>query len=285
MLRRLRKKCYSDSPLLNSPSLSFATLQALLEQRTAREQQRLLISDGLRFVHAALSSPYFRPEAVFYSPSLATHPSLNNSISDTRAQIRARNIPEIRLTPEQFLSLAQAPEPQGIGVVVRIPDTSIRYAPPDAGLCWLAIDTIRSPGNLGTIMRTAEAVGAAGIICIGDSKEAIDPFAPTIVRTSMGAVFHLRIVQTTEAAFAVWREKHGVLLVGTSPHEGGDFRQLAYPERVALWLGSERKGMGEAQMAACDALVRIPMVGRADSLNVATATAVMLYEVQRQRGL
>jgi RNA methyltransferase, TrmH family len=165
-------------------------------------------------------------------------------------------------------------------VVVRMPDTNIRHAPPDAGLCWLALDTIRSPGNLGTIMRTAEAVGAAGVICI-DSD--IDPFAPTIVRASMGATLHLRIVQTTETDFAAWREKHDVLLVGTSPHEGGDFRQLVYPERVVLWLGSERKGMGEAQKAVCDTLVRIPMVGRADSLNVATATAVLLYEVQRQR--
>jgi hypothetical protein len=170
MLRRLPKKCYANSPSSHS-ILSFATLSSLIQQRTAREKHRLFLADGLRFVHAALSSPYFRPEAVFYSPALATHPG----ISDVRAQIRARNIPEVRLTPEQFRSLAQSPEPQGIGVVVRISNTNIRHAPPDAGLCWLAIDTIRSPGNLGTIMRTAEAVGAASIVCVGEGAEAIDP--------------------------------------------------------------------------------------------------------------
>ena len=144
------------------------------------------------------------------------------------------------------------------------------------------LDTVRSPGNLGTILRTGDAVGSAGVILIGDS---IDPYAPRVVRATMGAIFRQRFVRTTIPAFQAWRKHSGneCLWVATSPHATDEYRDLHYRAPTVLWMGGERQGLAPDAQALCDRTVRIPMVGAADSLNLAIATSVMLYEVFHQR--
>ena len=135
---------------------------------------------------------------------------------------------------------------------------------------------MQSPGNLGTILRTCEAVGAAGVILLGPQA---DPYDPSAIRATMGALFAQRLVRATWDEFAAWKRRHGCLLVGTSPSGKIDYRAVAYTPPTVLWMGWERQGLSPEQQALCDVMARIPMAGRSDSLNLAVSTGVMLYEI------
>jgi TrmH family RNA methyltransferase len=143
----------------------------------------------------------------------------------------------------------------------------------------VALSSIQSPGNLGTLLRTADAVGAAGVILLGDG---VDPYDPAAVRASMGAIFSQRFVRASTRELAAWKRRSGALLVGTSPAAPTDYQALTYPPSLVLFMGHERQGLSPEEQALCDELVRIPMVGSSDSLNLAVATSVMLYEVFNQ---
>ena len=151
---------------------------------------------------------------------------------------------------------------------------------PDAELCWIALDAAQDPGNLGTILRTGDAVGAAGVILLG---HAADPYDPAALRASMGAVFSQRLVRANFEDLVRWKERNGAALIGTSDAAPTDYQAVRYPRPAILLMGSEREGLSQEQQAACDHLARIPMVGHSDSLNLAVATAVMLYEIFNQR--
>lgn len=176
-----------------------------------------------------------------------------------------------------FRALARVHEPRGIGAVVRQRWTPLADARP-AG-CWVALETVQSPGNLGAIIRTGEAVGAAGLILIGD---AVDPYDPACVRATMGSLFAQRLVRTSAEKLRAWAGQHGVLMAGTSPDAAVDYRAVAYRPPVVLLMGWERRGLSAEGQSLCDVMVRIPMAGRTDSLNLAVATGVMLYEIFSQ---
>jgi TrmH family RNA methyltransferase len=232
----------------------------------------------MRFVSQALNNRFAKIETIVACTELLTHPygrKLLRALGDAGTSV-------LEVSVNVFRSLSIAEEPQGIGAVVRQRWEHIDRVRPDFGLCWLALDTVRSPGNLGTILRTMDAVGGAGLILLGG---AIDPYAPSVVRATMGALFTQRFVRTTDAEFARWRARHRVTLIGTSPHASEDYTSLRYPERLVLWMGGERKGLSDDQVGLCDRIVRIPMVGQSDSLNLATATGVLLYQVFNQRRL
>jgi RNA methyltransferase, TrmH family len=170
--------------------------------------------------------------------------------------------------------------PQEIAAIARqrwepLPETRLV-----AGLCWVALETVQSPGNLGSIMRTSEAVGGAGILLIGG---AIDPYHPAVVRANMGTLFAQRLVRTSPAELAPWKQRHGGLVVGTSPGARTDYREVRYEPPVVLCMGWERQGLSRRVYTLCDVTVRIPTVGASDSLNLAVATGVMLYEIFNQR--
>jgi len=139
---------------------------------------------------------------------------------------------------------------------------------------------VQSAGNLGTLIRSCAAVGAAGLMLIDSSA---DPYDPGTVRATMGALFSQRIVRATAAEFRAWKQRHGCTLVGTSPAGAEDYHEMDYPERVVLFLGSEKKGLSPDEQAMCDRMVRIPMVGDTDSLNLGVAGSVLLYELFNQR--
>jgi TrmH family RNA methyltransferase len=148
------------------------------------------------------------------------------------------------------------------------------------GRLWIALETVRDPGNLGTILRTADAVAADGVILIG---ETCDPYSPESVRASMGSIVRVPLVRCTAEAFRAWRAGWPGLVVGTDLSGDADYRKLAYDPPVLLVMGNEQAGLTDAMAAACDRLVKIPMAGGADSLNLSVATAVMLFEIARER--
>ena len=141
---------------------------------------------------------------------------------------------------------------------------------------WLVAERLRDPGNLGTILRTGDAVGAGGLILLDES---VDPFSVEAVRASMGALFTVPVVRTGWAEFATWLRQGPGQLVGLSLDTDQDYRAADYAPPTFLLTGNEAQGMPDYMAAACDLLVKIPMLGKADSLNAAVATAVMAYEV------
>jgi TrmH family RNA methyltransferase len=145
---------------------------------------------------------------------------------------------------------------------------------------WVALEAIRDPGNLGTIIRTADAVGASGVALVGTC---CDPYSHEAVRASMGSIFNVPLVRVSQESFLVSAAGWKGDVVGTHLSGREDFRAARYRPPTLLAMGSEGPGLSPALAAACSRLVKIPMAGRLDSLNLAVATALMLYEIRKDR--
>jgi len=249
-----------------------------LQSREMRDRTGLHFVDGIRFVMQAIA--HHAPiHSLLVSPELLTNPFGQRLV---RQQRRA-GVSCLRVPPEVYHSVSLAEEPQGLAAVVPQRWETLETITPRADLCWVALDLVQSPGNLGTLLRTSEAVGAAGVILIGES---VDPYDPAVTRASMGALFGQRFVRTGLEEFAAWKCRENVLLVGTSPTACQDYQGTCYPAPVVLFMGGERQGLSQPCQALCDVVVKIPMVGQSDSLNLGVATSLMLYEVfnQTRRG-
>lgn len=159
-------------------------------------------------------------------------------------------------------------------------DTSLSLIDRGVSDIWLVAQALRDPGNLGTMLRTGDAVGAGGLILIDES---VDPFSVESVRASMGALFTQRIAQARWPEFIAWLRQGPGQLVGTSLRTDIDYQAAHYAAPTFILAGNEAQGLPADYEAACDLLVKMPMRGKADSLNVAVATAVMAYEVLNQR--
>ncbi|MDZ4159028.1 MAG: RNA methyltransferase, partial [Anaerolineaceae bacterium] len=170
--------------------------------------------------------------------------------------------------------------PQGIAAVARQDWTDLSQVSMEAGAVWVTLDAVQDPGNLGTILRTLDAIGGQGVILLENSA---DPYDPTAIRASMGAIFNQRLVRTTYAQLALWKKETGIALIGASGAGTEDYHQTIYPPSLALLMGSERQGLKPQHLQLCDHVVRIPMMGTCDSLNLAVATAIVLYEIFNQR--
>lgn len=246
-----------------------------LRTRKGREGTGLFFAEGIRIVAEAIELGA-EIETLVVAPDLLTSGFARDLV---QAQ-RARGTRVLEVTSRVFDSLSGKEGPQGIGAEIRMQLDALEAMRPAAGLCWIVLEQTADPGNLGTILRTADATGAAGIILLGPS---IDPFDPAVVRASMGAVFSQRIARADLEGLERWKREHALLFVGTSDAAPHDYREAAYPFPLALLMGSERHGLSSEARAICDALVRIPMAGRSDSLNLAVATGVMLYELYDRR--
>lgn len=244
-----------------------------LQQRAARERQQLFLAEGIRALvevtHAQVSI-----EALFYCPSLLSHTFARRIIRRYRKQ----GVPCSQLTKEEFLSVSRSDEPQGVIFMARQKWTTLENLAPTG--VWLALDEIRAPGNLGTIIRSAEAFGVAGLILLGD---AIDPYDPACVRASMGALFSIQLIRAPISDFLSWKKRNAYQLIGTSPQGTTAHFHYDFSPRSILWMGSERHGLSRHQQSLCDHIIKIPMCGRSDSLNVAMAASICLAEIFRQR--
>ena len=146
---------------------------------------------------------------------------------------------------------------------------------------WVALDRVRDPGNLGTVMRSADAVGASGVILIGNCT---DPYSVETVRASMGAVFNTRIIACSELAFLKFAARWQGRILGTTLPAAIDYQKADYNRPLILLMGNEQSGLTDNLMRVCGQLIKLPMLGRSDSLNLAVATGVVLYEALARRG-
>jgi TrmH family RNA methyltransferase len=240
-----------------------------LRRRKARQEQGAFVVEGIRHVGEAVESGA-NVQAIFYAPDQLVSPYAKSLI---QTQSLA-GVPCYATTPGVFASLAGKENPQGILAVVQQPARALESLSPGNFRWGVALVSPQDPGNLGTILRTVDAVGANGLILLENS---VDPYHPTAVRASMGTLFWLPVVSTSYEAFQNWAQKHRYHIYGTSAHAEADYRAVNYTSPCILLMGSEQEGLTQAQASICESLVRMPMRGRATSLNLAVATGVMLY--------
>lgn len=235
----------------------------------------LFYAEGVRnFIEA--SKHNYQIIAIYYSEKLL----IATLARQILRRLRRSGITCINVTPEQFRQTSTTLRASGIGAIIRIPQQSLHKTPLHCGLSWIVLDRIRSPGNLGTLIRTSDAVGGAGFILLDRST---DPYAPGTVRASMGSLFTQRIIYTSVSQLQHWIQRHHATLIGATLDARNNFQQYAYPQTPLIFLGEERKGLSVSQQQLCHCLINIPMTGSADSLNLGVAGSLLLYEVYRNR--
>lgn len=249
-------------------------LLRLLARRHERDRRGLAAVEGVApFLNACAAG--FHLEAVIWSRIL-----LRSSVAQKLVRLRKREgVPTRQVDPRTFRRLSHGGRASGVAAIVRQRWRTLERADPRGGSCWVVLERIRSPGNLGTILRTAEAAGAAGLILLGPE---LDPYERAVIRASMGAIFHLPLVRCSPASFAAWSARHGVQVIAASPQGAWRYDELPLRPARALLLGEEREGLTPEAFELAEARVQIPILGQGDSLNVAVAGGVLLYELLRR---
>lgn len=246
-----------------------------LRMRKERDEQQLAFVEGIRSVVEAVQVE--APIAhLVVCPAL-----LKGQVAwDAVNLSRAAGVEVIEVDETVFRTLSKREGPQGIAAVVHQRWERLDEVRPAEGETWVALEEAADAGNIGTVVRTCDATGAAGVILLDRTA---DPYDPVAMRASTGAVFTKRLVRASFDEFVDWAKRRGVTVVGTAGEAAEDYRAADYGQRTAILMGSERAGLPPERQAACDLVVSIPMRGRADSLNLAVATALVLYEVLHQR--
>ena len=242
-----------------------------LREKKFRKRERLFLAEGLRILTEAREAGHI-PETLVLAKGRDAHPLLAALEADV-----VRGGGEVIETSEDILSkLSGKSNPQTVLGVFADIATPLAALDRETAPIWLVAQDMRDPGNLGTMLRTGDAVGAGGLILIGDCT---DPFAVEAVRASMGAIFTQAVVQCGWDEFLPWLRSGPGQLVGTSLVASVDYLEPEYMRPCFILTGNEAQGLPPEMQAECDVRVKMPMMGRADSLNAAVATAVMAYEV------
>lgn len=261
--------------MITSSANSAIKLIRKLADRKERLRTGLFYVEGLRIVGEAAQKKWDIDQLVV-APELLTSLFGQQLVSDVASA--GGNVLEV--SADVFRSLSAKDGPQGIAAVVRQRWTSLVDVHFAAGDVWIALDSVQDPGNLGTILRTSDAAGCKGVILLDQST---DPFDPGTIRASMGAIFDQPLVRTSWPMFVDWKKRERVVVVGTSDKAQQDYHRYRYSQELVVLMGSERQGLQEHHYAVCDAVVSIPMRGESDSLNLAVATALVVYEIANQR--
>jgi TrmH family RNA methyltransferase len=246
---------------------------ARLRDKKHRRREGLFMAEGLRILTEAREAG-FLPRILFFAGG-ERHKLLDALIAETEAA----GGEAIETIPDILHKLSGKENPQVVIGVYQAFDTSLTRIDRAAAPLWIVAQALRDPGNLGTILRTGDAVGAGGLILV---DECVDPFSVEAVRASMGALFTQRIATAPWGEFVSWLRSGPGELIGTSLSAGQDYQEPRYRKPAFVLVGNEAQGLPPAYEGECDTLVKIPMAGKADSLNAAIATAVMAYEVINQ---
>jgi len=246
-------------------------LRSLRDKRHRREEG-LFLAEGLRILAEARDSRRL-PEIVAFTAEGAKHPLAAEII----AEAEAAGADAIETSPDILSKMSGKDNPQMLLGAYRQPETALERIDRSASPLWIVAQALRDPGNIGTILRTGDAVGAGGLILIDDCA---DPYSVEAVRASMGAVFTQAIATAHWPDFIAWLRAGAGQLVGTSLKATQDYLQAKYDQPCFLLIGNEQQGLPADYEAECDLLVKIPMAGRADSLNAAMATAVMAFTIK-----
>ena len=247
----------------------------LLREKRHRRAEGLFLAEGLRIATEAREAGML-PRWLFLAEEGAAHPLARTLIDATLAS----GGEVIDTTPAILSKLSGKDNPQTIVGIYAEPRTALSELDRDAAPIWLVAERLRDPGNLGTMLRTGDAVGAGGLILLGEST---DPYGVEAVRASMGAIFTQRLVQAEWDEFLPWlRSGRGELVATWLGDDTKDYQAVRYAAPTFILIGNESQGLPQAYAEAADVRVKMPMMGKADSLNAAVAAAVMAYEVLNQ---
>jgi TrmH family RNA methyltransferase len=251
----------------SNPTVKF--LRSLRDKKHRRRERRFL-AEGLRLLTDARECGRL-PEMLVMATGREAHPlldALEDAVAGAGGEV-------VEMDEAILAKITGKDNPQAVAGVFAEFDTRLAAIDRDAAPIWLVAQALRDPGNLGTMLRTGDAVGAGGLILLDDCA---DPFSVEAVRASMGAIFTQRVAQARWDEFVPWLRGGRGQLVAASLRDARPYRGAPYERPCFLMVGNESRGLPEAYEDACDLRVTIPMLGRADSLNAAVAGAVLAYE-------
>lgn len=257
--------------LISSPSNPLIKQARALRQKKARDESGQFLVEGILHVGEAAEAAWDF-EYLLYCPE-----RLKSEFG--RQLVEKLSLRGVRCQPVSdaaFESFTEKDNPQGIAAVLRQKRRALREM--TSFTFAVAAVAPQDPGNVGTILRTLDAVGADGLVLLDGG---VEPYHPSAVRASMGTMFWKPFYPASFAEFLLWTKGLGVRLIGTSAHATVDYRHVHLDSRpTILLLGSEQKGLLPEQLAACDDLLSLPMFGRATSLNLAVAAGILLYALK-----
>jgi TrmH family RNA methyltransferase len=252
---------------------------ARLSKRATRDKRRLTVVEGLREASRALDSG-ITPVEAYLCPALATGDKADELASIVRRLEASDATTLFEVTPEVFARLAYREGSDGLLLVIPYLDRTLAQISLSTPPFLCVIEGVEKPGNLGAILRSADAAGVDGVIvCSG----ATDLHNPNVIRASLGALFTVPVAECTSTDAISWLRENNIHVIATTPEAPVPYFNTDLTGPIAIVMGSEAHGLGQAWLAAARTAVSIPMHGVADSLNLSTATALLLYEAVRQR--
>lgn len=244
-----------------------------LHLKKGRAETGLFLAEGARLAVEAADLGVW-PEILLFSPAALQRDQVRALIE----QAEARRVRTIETSESVLAQISKRDNPQTVIGAYKQRMASLSDL---SGETIVALETIRDPGNLGTILRTADSTGAGGVILVGES---CDPFSVEAVRASMGSLFAMKLARASFEELLQFRRERGAHMMGLSLKGAPFDSDRPAPARAIVFMGNEQSGLPAHMEEACDSLVKLPMRGRADSLNLAIATGVMLYDLWRRRG-
>lgn len=256
-----------------------------LQNRRLRDAQQLMLVEGVREARLALANG-FMPEEAYLCPELAKGVEAT-AVTDQLLHLEKTGICSLfTITPELFAKVAYRGESGGVLLLIPYwtrPLASLLLSP---NPFLIIIEGGEKPGNLGAILRTADAAGVDGVIISETATgEGTDIFNPNVARASLGALFTVPVTAVPTDQLITWLREQHIQIAAATPEGEELYTAVNLQTPVALVLGSEANGLSQTWLAAADTRLLIPMVGQVDSLNLSVSTALLLYEVVRQRGL
>lgn len=247
-----------------------------LKTKKGRKTQKRFLIEGLRLCEEIANSNW-ETESVLFTSSFQDLPSGKKLLQ----KFQRKNVKTIPVKNDAVKKLSDTVTPQGIICVAKIKRFSLAQLRSKGSKIMLALDAIRDPGNVGTLIRTADAFGIDGVILSSDSAEL---YNPKVVRSTMGSIFHLPIFDEVDLEKTLPKlKKLNFKIYGTDAKEGKDLDKLDFSEKACLLIGSETKGLNEKLFYLSDAIIRIPTPGKAESLNASVAGGILLYEIAKRR--
>ncbi len=279
-------KKHADSPAgrsgepafehISSPANPVVKLLKSLDRKKARAESGLFLAEGARLVEEALAHDWVPAYAL--AGQAALERPTTRALLD---RMKASGARTLTASAKVMEAVSRKDNPQTVIAAFKQRLSMLADFPANGPRRWVALYEVRDPGNLGTVIRTADAAGVSGIILVGNC---CDPFSVEAVRATMGSLFAMKLTETDFGAFDAWRKNTGARLLAASMHGTMRHDQAAYGEKSVVMMGNEQSGLPSHVEAVCDTLVRIPMAGAADSLNLASAASVMIYEAWRAGG-
>ena len=261
--------------LITSRSNPIIKSARMLRESKERKKTGKFLVEGILHIGEAAAADW-QIDTILYAPELLESDYARNLISN-QSNNGVRCAP---VSADVLESIADKENPQGIVAIVNQKTASLESLSTKTIKVAIALVAPQDPGNVGTILRTLDAVGGDVLFLLDGG---VDLFHPSVVRASMGAIFWKPLVKATYMDFITWVRQHHYKLIGTSAHAENDYRKFKLDGvKSILVLGNEQKGLSEEQLSACDFAVKIPMLGRASSLNLAVAAGVLLFSLFEQ---